>query len=658
MAKLALSDVTNFGNNSSAVATTTANNDLIEAAIENTISRDGTGPNEMNADFDMNSNQILNLPDATTDQEPATYGQLQDAITALEDGAVVQGTFVTMSNNGTLTNERVLTAGTNLSVTDGGANSTVTVAVSDPELNAIAGLTSAADKVPYFTGSGTAATTDLTSYARTLIDDTTASAARSTLGVVIGTDVEAHDTTLTALAAYNTNGLVTQTAADTFTGRTLTGPAAGITVSNGNGVSGNPTLALANDLAALEGLSSTGIAARTTTDTWAQRTITGTANEITLTNGDGVSGNPTVSIPSAVTFTGKTVTGGTFTTPTINVNDNVLSIRDDGDTSKILQFQCSGITTATTRTLTVPDANTTIVGTDATQTLTNKTLVAPALGTPASGTLSNCTGLPIATGVSNLGTGVATFLTTPSSANLAAALTDETGTGAAVFATSPTLVTPILGTPTSGTLTNCTGLPVAGGGTGISSATAYGVICGGTTSTAAFQPLAALGAAGTILTSNGAGALPSFQAAGAVAAPSATSSFSAHKNGTNQTGIVSNTFTLVTFGTTIYNVGSNFSTGTGLWTPPAGKVSICAAYSGSGTLNNPGFGVIAIYKNGSAFKQGRWFGSIAEIDGLIAMQDSANGTDTYGVYVFITTSSGTATVDGTSTVTYFMGTMC
>lgn len=63
------------------------------------------------------------------------------------------------------------------------------------------------------------------------------------------------------------------------------------------------------------------------------------------------------------------------------------------------------------------------------------------------------------------GAGVATFLATPSSANLAAALTDETGTGAAVFATSPTLVTPILGTPTSGTLTNCT-IPASGISTG------------------------------------------------------------------------------------------------------------------------------------------------------------------------------------------------
>jgi hypothetical protein len=94
-------------------------------------------------------------------------------------------------------------------------------------------------------------------------------------------------------------------------------PAAGITVTNGDGVSGNPTLVLANDLAALEGLSSTGIAVRSATDTWVQRTVTGTAAEITVTNGDGVSGNPTLSLPAALTFTGKTVTGGTFASVTM-----------------------------------------------------------------------------------------------------------------------------------------------------------------------------------------------------------------------------------------------------------------------------------------------------------------------------------------------------
>lgn len=64
-----------------------------------------------------------------------------------------------------------------------------------------------------------------------------------------------------------------------------------------------------------------------------------------------------------------------------------------------------------------------------------------ALGTPSSGTLTNATGLPIATGVSGLGTNVGTFLATPTSANLAAALTNETGTGVVVFSDSPAFTT-------------------------------------------------------------------------------------------------------------------------------------------------------------------------------------------------------------------------
>lgn len=93
---------------------------------------------------------------------------------------------------------------------------------------------------------------------------------------------------------------------------------------------------------------------------------------------------------------------------------------------------------------------------------TSCVMTTPNLGTPSAVTLTSGTGLPISTGVSGLGTGVATFLATPTSANLATAVTDETGSGALVFGTSPTLVTPALGTPSALVLTNATALPYAG----------------------------------------------------------------------------------------------------------------------------------------------------------------------------------------------------
>lgn len=92
-----------------------------------------------------------------------------------------------------------------------------------------------------------------------------------------------------------------------------------------------------------------------------------------------------------------------------------------------------------------PSFNNFVVQTDTVQTLTNKTLVAPVLGTPQSVTLTNATGLPISTGVTGLGANVATFLATPTSANLISAVTDESGTGTLVFTNSPSLVTPTLG---------------------------------------------------------------------------------------------------------------------------------------------------------------------------------------------------------------------
>lgn len=109
-----------------------------------------------------------------------------------------------------------------------------------------------------------------------------------------------------------------------------------------------------------------------------------TSLKITPNNLVGISGGSVVSTSDSQNLTNKTLDS----TNTITVKDTLFTIVDDGDATKQAKFQLSGITTGNTRTYTLPDASTTIVGTGTTQTLTNKTLTSPAI---TGGTIDNAT---------------------------------------------------------------------------------------------------------------------------------------------------------------------------------------------------------------------------------------------------------------------------
>lgn len=319
----------------------------------------------------------------------------------------------------------------------GVANTLGTVAGSwqplDAQLTALAALSPSADTAPYFTAASTAALMTVTTAARTLLDDADTTAMRATLGVVIGTNVQAYDADLAALAALSgTNTIYYRSAANTWSavtvGAGLTFTAGTLDVAGGAAtwgaivgtLSGQTDLQTAldakqpldADLTALSGLTSAA-------NTVAYYTGSGTAALATFTS----AGRDL--IDDADTTAQRATLGLVIGADVQAYDADLAALAALGGTNTIYYRSAANTWTAVT------------IGTGLSFT---------------GGTLAN-TGA--GSGDAFVANPLSQFAAT-TSAQLAGVISDETGSGALVFANSPTLVTPALGTPASGNLANCT----------------------------------------------------------------------------------------------------------------------------------------------------------------------------------------------------------
>ena len=408
---------------------------------------EGMAPSLVNNAIRQLMAQLKNFQDGSAGDSVTVGGNLSVTGTSTLTGAITATGGVSgavTSSSATITGGTI-TGITDLAIADGGTGASTTTAALN---NLLPSQTSNANK--YLQTDGTNASWDAISIST---------------GDITGTLAVANGGT--GVTASTGTGSVVLSNSPTLVTPALGTPASGVATNLtglpiSTGVSGLGT-GVATFLATP---SSANLIAAVTNET-------GTGSLVFATSPTLVT--PALGTPSALVGTNITGTASGLTAGNVTTNANLTgAVTSVGNATSLGSFTSANLLGALTDE----------TGTGSAVFATSPTLVTPILGTPTSATLTNATGLPISTGVSGLASGVATFLATSTSANLAAAVTDETGSGALVFATSPTLVTPALGTPSSGVVTNLTGT---------ASININGTVGATTANTGAFTTLSASG---------------------------------------------------------------------------------------------------------------------------------------------------------------------
>lgn len=523
MAKLTLANLANLSNETTAVGVINANSDLIETALENTLSRDGTSPNSMSADLDlnsnallnmteldMNSNNIINLTDGVNNQDAVTFSQLNSAVIA-EGNVPLGGTTGQYLRKSSSTD--FATAWDTIDVSDIPIRDRLTANrtyyVSTTGSNSATGLTVGAPfQTVQYAVAFVSQTLDLNGYSITInLADGTYSE-DVVLLPYIGRGTQGH-TNITIQGNATTPSNVVVSGTSTSFQAIETGQQEWVlknlkVISLGYGVLSDVNGWIVCDNVVF-GACTTGHVLSEyggVVEFISNYTINGASkNHLFATHGGkiiylpsltvtlsgtlnfsdyfaGVSNLGTIVCPST-TFTGGTITGQRWSRDTLGTFFL-------GGTAANSVFP--GSTNGSNTLLTLIDGTT-----SGNVIISAGNNAAPVWSSTPTLTLTNCTGLPVSTGISGLGT------------NIATALAVNVGTAGA-----PVINGGVLGTPSSGTLSSCTGLPVSSGvsgfGTGVATALAVNI-----------------GSAGAFVTFNGAlgspssaGTLPAYTLGGTI----------------------------------------------------------------------------------------------------------------------------------------------